>query len=476
MSDRSIAALAAHVEDFREYGHTVALAHGCFDLLHPGHLEHLRQAAMQADLLVVTITPDRYVRKGPDRPLFAQDYRCEMLEALSIVNKVAIADEAGAVETIMRIKPNVFVKGDEYRVQAEDPISDIAMERAAIEAVGGRLHFTSGQTFSSTQLINRHIGFDAPGLNAYVAEARAKGYLDILPALLDKLASLKVLLIGETIIDEYRYVTPMGKPPKESVLAVRSEESEQFHGGVAASAAHLANFCPVTVITQPPQWEIRKSRFIEQGFNRKLFEVFDERAPMTFDDAGLARSIEEQADQYDLIIVNDFGHGFMTAAIRSAIMHCSVPVAINAQSNSANHGFNPVSKYPQADYVCIDAPEARLAVGDQDASIADIAGRLLHAKMTVPKVAVTMGKDGSIVYSREHGVKRIPAFATKIVDTMGAGDAYLAITAPLTLLTEDMEAVGFVGNIVGALKVGRVGHREPIQKAEVLAYIKYLLK
>jgi sugar/nucleoside kinase (ribokinase family) len=150
-------------------------------------------------------------------------------------------------------------------------------------------------------------------------------------------------------------------------------------------------------------------------------------------------------------------------------------LAVNAQSNSANLGYNLITKYPRADYVCIDAPEARLAVSDRIATIGDIAHRLGN-HIDCGKIIITQGKHGCLTYESGGIVHTIPAFAKNVVDTVGAGDAFLAVTAPMVAAGGVMHRIGFIGNVVGALKVEIVGHRRSIDKASLIKGITGLLK
>ncbi len=135
---------------------TVALCHGVFDLLHIGHIRHLKEARRAADYLVVSITPDQFVNKGPHRPAFTARLRAEALAALRQVDFVVINQWPTAVEVLDKLKPNVYVKGPDYRLAEDDLTGGITREREAIEAVGGRLIFTSDITFSSSHLLNRY--------------------------------------------------------------------------------------------------------------------------------------------------------------------------------------------------------------------------------------------------------------------------------------------------------------------------------
>ena len=134
-----------------------------FDLLHIGHLRHLKAARQFGDLLIVTITPDRFVNKGPGRPAFTEALRAEALAMLECVDMVAINHWPTAVEAIKLLKPDFYVKGSEYREAAKDVTGGIVHEQEAVESVGGRLVFTDDITFSSSSLLNRHFASHSEG-------------------------------------------------------------------------------------------------------------------------------------------------------------------------------------------------------------------------------------------------------------------------------------------------------------------------
>lgn len=502
---KSLSELAILSEKQRRSGQRLVLAHGAFDLLHLGHVRYLEEARQQGDLLIVTVTADAFVNKGPSRPVFPELLRAEMLGALSCVDWVGINHSPTAVNAIELLKPDVYVKGIEYKDAANDVTGKILEEQAAVEAYGGRIHFTDDITFSSSSLINQHLDAGDPKLRAYLDNARQRGFLTRLPELIERIGDMRVLLVGETIIDEYNYVSPLGKPPKEFVLATQFRGREVFAGGIIAAANHVASFCKEVEIftclgehdsheqlvrdSLKPNvnlWSlhradaptIRKVRYVDADFMRKLFEVYvmdDSPLPLTLEER-LEEEIVQRAQDFDVVIVTDFGHGLLSRRLRHALLDASPYIAVNAQSNSANQGFNLINKYPRADYVCIDAPEARLAVADKDADLMDVASQLLHHKMNIDRLILTHGRSGCVTYEKAQGARRVPAFSSRIVDTMGAGDAFLAVTAPLSAVAEDMEMVGFVGNVVGSIKVGIVGHRQPVDKASVLKYIQTLLK
>lgn len=502
----TVAELGRRTRELRRKGITVVQAHGTFDLLHLGHVRHLEAARALGDVLVVTLTADRFVNKGPGRPVFTEGLRAEMLAALHLVSYVAIAEAPDAISAIEALRPHVYAKGQDYLNPEGDVTGKITLEREAVEAHGGALHFTDEMTFSSTELINRHFNLFEPHVREHLSGLRDDGSLDSILDLFERIKDYRVVLVGDAIIDEYQYVLPMGKPPKEHIIATRYQDAETFAGGVFAAANHVADFCrEVEIVTclgagdshealirrslkpnvrlhalrRPNAPTTRKKRFVDPSSMRKLFEVYhmnDE--PLTGDlESGLDALVRERCPDADVVIATDFGHGLIGPRIVERLVEASRFLAVNTQSNSANMGYNLITRYPRADYICIDAPEARLALGDRISPEGDIVHRLAGRMKDCPKLIVTHGKHGCVTYQRDEGVSHtIPAVARKVVDTVGAGDAFLSITAPLVAAGAPMNLVGFVGNVVGALKVEIVGHQRSVDKASLVKGVTGLLK
>jgi sugar/nucleoside kinase (ribokinase family) len=209
---------------------------------------------------------------------------------------------------------------------------------------------------------------------------------------------------------------------------------------------------------------------------RKLFEVyFMNDEPLREEEQSVVNGwIGEVIEQYDVVIVTDFGHGLVHGATVDLLTSHSPFLAVNTQANSANYGFNTVTKYPRADYVCIDGPEARLAIKDKFADIDEIAVSELPKVIECSNIVVTKGARGCVTWDGS-SVGNVPVLAPTVVDTVGAGDAFFVVTAPLVASGMPMPLVGFVGNLAGGLKVGIVGHRTSIEKRALVEFANQLL-
>jgi rfaE bifunctional protein kinase chain/domain/rfaE bifunctional protein nucleotidyltransferase chain/domain len=488
----------------RAEGKTVALCHGVFDLVHLGHVRHIQAARGEADVVIVTITADNFVNKGPGRPIFPENMRAEMLAALGTVDWVGINPTATAEPVIEAVRPDVYVKGSDYEHPEEDVTGKISTEREAVESYGGRIMFTRDVTFSSSALMNRYLDIYDPPLRDYLHKIRSEGGADRLLRLIDKVQNMKVVLVGDTIIDEYQYVTALGKASKENIVATLFKNREQFAGGVIAAANHVASFCksveivttlgddypeaflranirpnvtltPIRVENRPTT---RKLRYVELGYLHKLFEVYtmDDTPVSDAQRAEIDGITAERIGEADVVIVTDFGHGMIASSTIETLLAKSRFLAVNAQSNSGNYGYNLITRYPRADYICIDAPEARLAASDKFSDIASVIEHGLHSKIDCDKMIITHGSNGCYPFSSKTGVARVPAFTKTVVDTVGAGDAFLSITAPLVAAGGDIEDVAFIGNAAGAIKVGIVGHRRSVEKVPLVKFVTALLK
>src|SRR5476651_893084 len=196
-------ALEAKSRELRDAGHRIVMCHGTFDLMHTGHIRHLQRAKTEGDILLVTLTGDAYVNKGPGRPVFDEGLRAETIASLACVDFVAINYEQAAITAIKRLRPHVYVKGSEYRAALDDVTGNITREKEAVEAGGGSIFYTDEITFSSSSLLNEHFGVFSPETKDYLQAFRRKnGFKDVIE-LVKGLAHLKVLIVGDTIVDQY---------------------------------------------------------------------------------------------------------------------------------------------------------------------------------------------------------------------------------------------------------------------------------
>ena len=199
----------------------IILAHGTFDFFHHGHLEHLNKSKSLADILVVSITSDRYVKKGPNRPLYNQKKRAALISHLDFVDYVVIIDNPTGIEVIQKLKPDFYSKGIEYKNHGEDYTRAINLEIKALKKNKGKIVYTKENVMSSSNLINLIMGQKNEKLQIFRKKFKKKNkFLDYLK-IFEKLKNKKILAIGDVILDQYINTTALAKSPKEELISVK---------------------------------------------------------------------------------------------------------------------------------------------------------------------------------------------------------------------------------------------------------------
>jgi rfaE bifunctional protein nucleotidyltransferase chain/domain len=496
--------LYAKAKECRNAGKKVVLCHGAFDLLHAGHIRYLKTARNEGDVLFVTVTADEFVNKGPGRPVFSQDLRVENLGYLNFVDFVTVNTAPTAVNLLSEVKPHAYVKGPDYKQMEDDITGNIYAEKKAVEAHGGKLVFTEDMTLSSTSLLNEHFGVFPPETKTYLQNFKQRYSSEEIISVVQGLKNLNVLVVGDAIVDEYHYVDQLGQSSKGSNLAVKFNSKEQFSGGSLAVASHLAGFVEnVTLVTglgkqnsheefirsklqknitfEPFYFQdaptIVKRRYVDKDLV-KLFEVYfyNDQPSSEYIDPEVCAWLEKNAGQFDVVIVPDFGNGFISTNMAKKLCDKARFLAINTQINSGNRGYHSINRYSRADFVSLNGPEIRMATHNRHDSYESLAKTLLN-KIGAKHFAVTLGSDGALLLDKNPEIThQTPILSTKVLDRIGAGDTFLSL-ASLCLgggLNSDIAL--FIGSAAAALDVQVVCNREPILPVNLYRYIATLLK
>lgn len=498
----TIAELAALCGRWREQGRTVVQSHGIFDVVHPGVVRHLEIARGLGDVLVVTVVGDGALRAGPLYPVFPERLRAANAAALAAVDAVAIVEDASPEASIRCLRPDVFAKGQAL-TRAELEAYTFLFGDGISEVGPTRIHETGQSLAPPSQLDAGLADFFSAETRRYLRRFAAARPFEEVRERIERLRDLSVLIVGDAIIDEYAYCLPLGRSAKSPIVVHQHLDQEVFAGGALAIANHAAGICrEVRLVTllgeddpregfirdalkpnvrpvffrRPDGPTIVKRRWIHRHNNQKLFEVnyLNERsisAPLQDEVVGLLAGVSAE---HDLVMVCDYGHGFITAGIISAIGRLARRLAVNTQSNGANAGYNMVTKYSRADFICLDETEVRWAAQDRESPIETVL-RQVAGLIDCGVLVSTLGKLGAIGIDRAGGVSQAPILSSTLVDTVGAGDAFFAFTAPLVAQGAPLEVVTFVGNAVGALAVRIMGNRRRVEKDELLEFVEMLL-
>ncbi len=443
----------------RMEGTGYALCHGVFDVLHAGHLAYFKSAKRYGSL-VVSVTADRYVNKGPGRPYFTAQIRAQMLAALDVIDYVIISNYPTAVPIIKELRPSYYVKGPDYKDRSKDVTGEIHNEEAAVQAYGGELVFTEDETFSSSNILNRFfMGYSDDQLKV-ITQVKELGGEGLILEALDRLKCLNVSVIGEPIIDTYRFCTPEGISSKSPSISARYEYEESYQGGSWAIAAHLRDFVKSV--------DLRATEFYEDGYIEKIRYISGTQRVFEVTKIPKPRSLDIEIKDTDLLIVADFGHGLI-----DQIPQNDAFIALNVQTNSSNYGFNLLHKHTNFDYLSIDTREARLACHDREADPQTLAKEIAE-EYPEARIALTLGSNGSCLIDGDHYCA--PAFTDTVIDATGAGDAFFALSSCLVKTGCHPIVTLFLSNVFAGLKTKIIGNKHAVSRASLLKAVSSILK
>ena len=210
----------------------IVLVHGVFDVIHLGHIEHFKQAKNKGDILVVSVTLDKYVNKGFNKPYFNVIQRCNFLSHINLIDYVTISKSKSSIAVIKNLKPDYYCKGQDYVPRSGDKAGNLQLEKKTLHKFGGKLVFTKGQQFSSTKILNENFQefkFVNKKINKIFKNQYEKNkIIEDFYSTLKSIKNQKILIIGEVIIDTYIYSYPIGTPSKESILSVNYQKKKKF--------------------------------------------------------------------------------------------------------------------------------------------------------------------------------------------------------------------------------------------------------
>lgn len=481
--------MAFHPESARAVEHIQRLAgpdkrivfvSGNFNVLHPGHLRLLNFAADCGDLLVVGVNKD-----GASGAVVPQALRLEGIQALGVVNYSFVLRES-AQEFIQTLKPAIVVKGKEHEGKSNP-------EQEVIARYGGQLLFSSGDVvFSSIDLMRRE--FSELNVSTIYKPAdfplRHQFTLDDVRKILGRMRDLRVLVLGDLIVDEYLACDALGMSQEDPTIVVTPILTERFVGGAGIVAAHAkglgAHVELVSISGNDPVADFAASRLKDFGVETELFR--DDSRPTTLKqrfraegktllrvshlkqhmvDTRLQKKIEAAAasriSKADLVIFSDFNYGCLPQALVAAVsekcMKRGVPMVADSQSSSQ---VGDISRFHNMLLLTPTEREARLAVRDFASGLVVLVD-LLREKASAKHVILKLGSEGLLVHSRGDAgsnvvTDQLPALNHAPKDPAGAGDSLLVAASLALAGGADIWRASYVGALAAACQVGRIGN------------------
>ena len=465
-----------------------------FNVLHPGHVRLLRFAKECGERLIVGVLSDELAGAAAH---IRQEHRLESVIANSWVDEAFLLTEQPA-ETIRRLRPDVVVKGKEY-ADRQNPEAD------ALQSYGGTLLFSSGEVvYSSVDLLRREFG--SLPKKAEVMEnhfmRRHQLSAKVLKAIVESFSALKVLVIGDLIVDEYITCDPLGMSQEDPTIVVTPVDSKLFVGGAGIVAAHAAglgaNVRFITVCGNDPTSFFAKMAL--QKFGVKSFALVDHNRPTTLKQRyrskgktllrvshlhqssvsdELQQRLYESARRHikdcDLLVFSDFNYGclpdkLIARLIALGLKHGLVMVA-DSQSSSQ---MGNVARFSGMDLLTPTEREARLATRDNESGLVVIAEKL-RQQAKAKTVILKMGEEGALIHAGSNDssppmTDRVPAFNLNPRDVAGAGDSMLIASSLAIASGADIWSSAALGALGASIQVSRVGNT-PITTQELIQEI-----
>jgi len=472
----------------------VAMCHGVFDLVHPGHIRHLVFAKQKVSKLIVSITSDVHVKKAELRPYVPQILRAENLAALEFVDFVIIDENETPIKNLKRIKPDYFVKGYEY---AKNETSLRTQEEInVLKSYGGQFLFTPGDfVLSSSKIIES----DKPDLSIIKLKSLMEGekvtFSDIKETLL-KFKNCEVLVVGDTIIDNYVNTSIIGNNAKTPTFSTKYINEENFIGGAAIIALHLkaagakVKFCSVLgndSLGSFVKKELKKNKITDltiidnvrpttekkyfiSGEDRLLKVDKVENTPIN---ENLQNYIVKQIQNHKkgIIIFSDFRHGiFNQKSIQPFIKAINKGVYKVADSQVASRWGN-ILDFKNFDLITPNEKEVRFSLADQDTAIRPLAS-VLFEKSNCKVLMLKLGERGLMTVRRKISQNDMrsffvmDAFEKNAIDPVGCGDALISYAALSLYVSKNPLIASILGSVSAGL-LSLINGNIPILKSDV---------
>ena len=324
--------------------------------------------------------------------------------------------------------------------------------------------------------------------------------------LISKLLSIRVLVVGEAIIDQYVFCEALGKSGKEPILVLRKINTDQYYGGALAISNNISSFCNsvklFTMIGEKKEYKkdiiknnkknisvkffyknnsptIVKKRFVDSINKNKIlgvYEINDDLMDKKQQD-NIQTQLSKLKGKVDHVVIADYGHGFISEKTAKYLSSICKSISLSAQLNAtSNFRINTINKYKKIQTLVINEMELRQEMQDRTSQI-KILMKKLTKKIQLQYLIVTRGVNGSIFYDKKHNQFSVcPEFSSNVVDKVGAGDAMLSVVSIALNAGIDKHLSLLLGSLASSQSIETMGPGMSINKNKILNSIKSLLK
>ena len=482
----------------------IGLCHGVFDLLHYGHLMHFKVAKKNCDFLIVSITSDKFIHKGPNRPIHSEKERVFFLKNLKFIDHVFIAKGPSGIDSINLIKPNLYFKGNDYKDNSSDRTKKIIKEKVAVMKNKGKIFYTNEKHMSSSKIINQLSLALNDEQAKFINKVKKKINLNQIDKILDKIKKNRALVVGDLIIDRYIYGDVLGKSGKEPHMVFSQFKEDFYIGGSAIIANHLSDFSKkitllsdsgkekninkllrrnlkknikhISILPDKDYKSSIKTRYIDDITRYKLFGAYiisnlDNRKFYN----ELTLKLNKLLKLNDVIIIADYSNNFFNKNTINLIRKSKKFISAMVQKNSNSPSFFSFNHIDNFNLVCINEGELRNELRDKKTNI-DILAKDFLKKKKLEYLVITKGIEGSILFDNKFNKYSCPSFNNKPVDKIGAGDSMLAILSILLKDKINPLLSMLIASILSSIVVSKMGNSYSASKTDVERNLEYLFK
>ena len=479
------------------------LAYGHFSIIHPGHIRYLNYAKSKGNKLVLALIGDS--NSNEKKIQFNQKERCKSLEMLSMVDNIICLKNNEIKSIIELIKPSFFILGTEYKKslnkQVNEAIKTQKTSNRKVEFHAGDISYTSTDLFNNSEieLTNKR------RLEFISSCKRQKLSKEKLLSSINDWNKNKILVIGDSILDQYSACEPLGMSAEAPVIVVKELKNKNFIGGAAIIASHiraLGSKCDlISVVGNDNFGQIIKKNLMSQDINKGL--IIDNSRPTTFkkrylvDNQKIFRvsrveespvneeienklilKINELAPKVNCIVISDFVYGVITENVIKKVIEISnkfsIPLLGDVQCSSQ---IGTLMRFNKFTLLCPNEKEARIALQDNNSGIEKISRDIIKT-LNVRGLIMKLGQNGLIAYdsfNQKNNIREsFPALTVNPLDVAGAGDSLMAIMANGLASGHSIMASSALATCMASISVSTIGN-VPIGSDKLIKYLKTLL-
>ncbi|MCP4486536.1 MAG: adenylyltransferase/cytidyltransferase family protein [Gammaproteobacteria bacterium] len=485
-------ALLVAIESERSQGKVIVQCHGCFDIVHPGHISYLQFAKKQGDVLVVTISSDRSIKKGIGRPYINEALRAENVSVLEFVDYVSIDDHTWAGPVLEMIRPDIYVKGKEYEINSD---TRFAKERDLVESFGGHVIYGSGDVvYSSTHIINSFSQqFDLEYQKIWYFCERYKLRIEYVQQVIRKFSEQTLLVVGDLILDQYVHCQDTGVASESPILSVSPLREDVYVGGAGLIALQMAQLgAQVTFVTSVDTGRgstlsnaldkletggvtvelldcsrrsiYKKRRYVAQ--NQKLLKVdYGSPSPLSPQEASeLTGVIRKHGSSCNAVVATDFGYGLFGRQVLESLSNMAIEGSVELYFDVSSRASSHLRYVKGVQCVLPTEAELRSAYGDYESGLSNLASRYFQ-ETGAKQIAITLGERGAVHFKNEENqnialpAEYLPSLASVVIDTVGAGDSFLSGFVLANVASNGDFAVGFyLGSCLSAMHLSKMAN------------------